>query len=90
LIVEISPDAERQSLDRPGGDNEGSTPDYALIESEDRFTLYGCKITRAKLDRLWSLATEGFPPDSYVSIESTISGGVESSVEAKSIDKALV
>lgn len=62
----------------------------AKFQSESSFELHGCNISRAKLDRLWDLAGEGFPANVYVSIESILRGKVESKIECKSIDGLLL
>jgi hypothetical protein len=60
-----------------------------VVKANTDFVVRGCQITRARLDRLWDLARDGFSAEAYISIDYKKRGRVESRLESKSIDELL-
>lgn len=71
-------------------DLEPDLGNQVVIEADTDFDIFGCQLTRRRLDHLWDLARDGFSASSYVSIKYVRRGKVDSKHNAKSIDDLLV
>jgi hypothetical protein len=87
--VEAGPPLQVEAEQGESSDVKTEPAKSVALTANADFVVHGCQITRGRLDRLWDLVRDGFPADSYVSIEYTRHGKVESKLKSRSIDDLL-
>lgn len=60
------------------------------LTADAKLSVYGCKIRRDQLNRIWALAKEGFPPGADIRISTDRKhGGVSTTISGTTIDEVL-
>jgi VIT1/CCC1 family predicted Fe2+/Mn2+ transporter len=69
----------------------GSRDDQsASVTAKASFDLYGCKIERDDIERLWTKIKDGFPAHSHINISTEYStGGIASTVSGQSVEDVI-
>jgi hypothetical protein len=92
ISVDASSEPDQPSAEAAAPESSDIRSDSAghvAIKADTDFVVHGCQITRARLDRLWELARDGFSAQAYISIDYKKRGRVQSKLESKSIDELL-